>query len=266
MNDIINNINYKIKDYISPEFNKDSKDLISKIDYNKFIKLLNLYTCQPIINYNEYMIFNMWRNKNEIEIEPIQSFSTTKDSNSYQVIYYDSIEETYQAQLYNITDFYRTIVETKNKYVFFKLSMQFKNKNVGHATLIIIDKEDKSCKFFDSNGYNCSKIKSQIIDKLLETYINIFNITCNEYYTYISSADWMYGNKSDYILNKSILSNETIGQGHCVIFTLIVAHILSITNYTLNEIILNINKIESDKLFELIMGYTHRAIQNLKFI
>jgi hypothetical protein len=263
INKIKDDIKYKINNYVSQVFDKNSKDMISKIDYNGFIKLLNLYTSQSIINYNEYMIFSLYKNNNEIEIVPTHSFSTVKDFNSYQVIYYDPIENSYLAQLYNITDFYKTIIETTNKYVFFKLCMIFKNENTGHSTLIIIDKEDKSCKFFDANGYNGSKIKSEIIDKLLETYINIFNITCNEYYTYISTDDWMYGDKNHYILNDYILKNETITAGHCVIFTIIVAHILSITNYTLNQIIFALKNIENNKLFDLIMGYTQTAIENL---
>jgi hypothetical protein len=41
-----------------------------------------------------------------------------------------------------------------------------------------------------------------------------------------------------------------------MIFTLIVAHILSKSDYKLNDIILHLNKIKKSDLLDIVMGYT----------
>ena len=75
-----------------------------------------------------------------------------------------------------------------------------------------------------------------------------------------------YNEINKYILNSSNLKNNDINAGHCMIFTLIIAHILSKDKFELNNIITELNKIKQNELLDLVMGYTERAIENLKLI
>lgn len=67
-------------------------------------------------------------------------------------------------------------------------------------------------------------------------------------------------------MNTSELKNQDINSGHCMIFTLIVAHILSKSDYKLNDIISHLNKIKKSDLLDIVMGYTERAVENLNLI
>ncbi len=252
-----------IKDYIAPTYTKYSKDIISRMDLNQFKILLSFYTGQKTIDYYNFTMFTIYKNERDIHIEPTTSFETYEDRNTYQVIYYDDKNNSYLTQMYETCDFYKTLIENENRYVFFPFVLSIKDKNVGHATILIVDKEDKSVRFFDSNGLN-GFVKSDITDKLFETYINIFNICHDEQYTYIKQTDWVYSNM--YNLNSSVLNNKEIDAGHCMIFTLLISHLLIKTNKHINDIILEINKINKNKLFDIIMGYTEIAAVNIGYM
>ena len=51
-----------------------------------------------------------------------------------------------------------------------------------------------------------------------------------------------------------------------MIFTLIIAHLLSQEKYELNKIIVELNKLPKQKLLDFVMGYTERAIENYNLI
>lgn len=69
-----------------------------------------------------------------------------------------------------------------------------------------------------------------------------------------------------YVLNKSTLKTEDITSGHCMIFTLIISHLLSKEKYDLETIIIELNKLNKNDMIDVIMGYTEQAIENLKLI
>lgn len=202
-----------LKDYISQTYAKTSKDIISRLSLGKFKKILSFYTGQKPIDYTNYCMFMLWKDRNEINIEPTTSYTSIEDANTYQVLYYDESNESYLAQMYETTDFYKTIIENENKYVFFPFMLSKKDKHIGHAVLLIVDKEDKSVRLFDPNGLN-GFIRSNITDKLFETYINIFNICHSEQYTYLQQNEWNYGNHNNYKLNISTLKGGEIEAGH----------------------------------------------------
>lgn len=259
--DIINSL----KDYVSPTYTKKSKNIISRIPFEKFKKILSLYTGQNPIDYINFTMFMIWKDKKEINIEPTTSYTSFEESNVYQVLYYDTQNESYLAQMYETTDFYNTIIENENKYIFFPFMLSFKDEKIGHATLLIVDKEDKSVRFFDPNGFN-GCIRSEITDKLFKTYIDIFNICHSETYTYFNQEDWLYGNHNNYRLNISTLQGGEIEAGHCMIFTLLIAHLLTIRKENINDIIFQLNKLDKKELFDMIMGYTEMAAINIKLL
>ncbi len=119
-----------------------------------------------------------------------------------------------------------------------------KDSKIGHATMLIIDKKELSIKFFDSNGITKGYINYEIVDKFMKTYFDIFNITFNESYTYVSQKYWIDPTINNFSLNTSELKNQDINAGHCMIFTLIIAYILSKSDYRLNDIVLYLNKIK----------------------
>jgi len=159
---------------------------------------------------------------------------------------------------------YELIISNNNRYVFIPIMFSIKDNKIGHATMLIIDKQSMMIRFFDSNGITKGIINNNVIDKFLKTYFDIFNITFNETYIYIEQESWIGDNK--YVLNSSNLKNTDVNAGHCMVFTLIIAHFLSKEQLELNNIIIELNKIKQDELLDFVMGYTERAVENLKLI
>jgi len=257
-----------ITDYISPIYNQTSKDTFSRLPFDKYFKLLNLYVNQTQCNINNYAIFRLDDIKNDVEF--VNDYSTFSDSNTYQVIYYDTTDKSYLFQAFGFTDMYELIISNQNRYVFIPVMFSIKDNKTGHATMLIIDKQTNIIRFFDSNGLTKGIINNNIIDKFLKTYIDIFNITFNETYIYIEQQSWLgitnHNEINKYILNSSNLKNNDVNAGHCMIFTLIIAHLLSKEKFELNNIITELNQIKQNELLDLVMGYTERAIENLKLI
>jgi hypothetical protein len=256
----------EINEYISPEYTQKSKDIFSRLPLDKYKLLLNMYLNQNNNTVDEYILFGLSddNNVNDVnDVNIINNYSTYSDKDSYNVIYYDLNEKIYLFQAYSFQNMYELIILNKNKYVFIPVMFSLKDSKVGHATMIIIDKIEMTIKFFDSNGMTKEYINSTIVDSFLEYYFNIFNITFNENYEYIKQKEWI---KSNYTLNSSTLSNNDINAGHCMIFTLLIAHILSKQTKTLDQIITELNKLTKNELFDFVMGYTERAIENLNLI
>ena len=136
--------------------------------------------------------------------------------------------------------------------------------------MLVIDKINKNIRFFDPNGISNGNINYIVVDKFLETYFNIFNISFDETFIYMSQKDWLpIENNIDrkkYILNSSLLKNDNINGGHCMIFILLIAHLLSKDKFELYEIITELKKIKHTEMLDIIMGYTERAIENFNLI
>jgi len=254
------NIIEYINNYISPLYTQKSKDKFSRLPLDKYKLLLNMYVNQHDIDYTEYALLKL----TDEHIEYVDNYSTDTDKNTYNVLYYDPIEKMHLFQIYGFTNMYELIITNQNRYVFVPIMFSIKDKNIGHATMIIIDKKKLTIRFFDSNGLTKGCITSNIVDKFLECYFNIFNITFGEKYKYIYQEEWLNNNKC--ILNTSKLSNDTVNSGHCMIFTLLISHLISTEKLELNDIITELNKIKKEELLDIIMGYTECAIQNLQHI
>lgn len=257
--DIITHIN----GYISPLYTQKSKDIFSRLPFDKYKLLLNMYVEQHDINYNEYALFKL---SNNDSVEFIDTYKTESDKNTYNVMYYDPNENTYILQIYGYENMYELIITNQNRYIFVPIMFSIKDNKIGHATMIIIDKKELTIKFFDSNGLSKGFINSNIIDRFLDLYFNIFNITFDEKYKYINQHQWITQKINRYVLNSSNLKNDNINSGHCMIFILIISHILSKEKLDLDDIIIQFNQIKKNELIDIVMGYTERAIENLKLI
>ena len=68
-----------ITDYNSPIYIQSSKDTFSRLPFDKYFKLLNLYTNQTPCNINNYVIFRLDDIKNDVEF--VNDYFTFSDSN-----------------------------------------------------------------------------------------------------------------------------------------------------------------------------------------
>lgn len=253
-----------LTDYISPTYTQKSKDIFSRLPLDKYKLLLNMYSNQNDVTYSDYILFKL--EDHHLDVEIVNNYSTISDENTYIVIYYDPAEKSYLFQTFDFTNMFELIISNANRYIFVPIMFSLKDSKIGHATMLIIDKQELTIKFFDSNGITRGYINSNIVDKFFKTYFDIFNITFNESYTYINQKSWIDTTINNYSLNTSELKNQDINSGHCMIFTLIVAHILSKSDYKLNDIISHLNKIKKSDLLDIVMGYTERAVENLNLI
>lgn len=177
------NIIHSITDYISPLYNQKAKDIFSRIPLDKYQKILNMYTNQQNCNIDEYIVMRLENTNDNVEV--INNYITYSDKDTYQVIYYDTQDNTYLFQAYAFKHIFELIIINSNRYVFIPLMFSKKDSKIGHAVMLIIDKKMLSIRVFDSNGLTLGDINHIIIDKFMKTYFEIFNITFNENYTYL---------------------------------------------------------------------------------
>jgi hypothetical protein len=234
----------ELYDYISPLYSEDSKKIFSRLPLDKYYKILNMYTNQQYSIISDYIIFRLENESANVEV--VYDYTTNEDKDTYQVIYYDVVDKTYLFQGYSFKNIYELIITNSNRYVFIPIMLSIKDKKIGHATILIID----------SNGLTKGNINHNIINKFMKTYFEIFNITFNENYNYIEQEKWInIIEYNKYILNKSSLKTDEISSGHCMIFTLLIAHLLSNEKYDLQTIIFEFNKLKKNDLLDIIMGY-----------
>ena len=174
-----------IDEYVSPIYTQKSKDIFSRLPLDKYKLLLNMYVNQQDINYTEYTLFKLSNSHFANPVEFIDNYKTNSDKNTYNTIYYDPKENMYLFQAYGFENMYELIITNQNRYIYVPIMFSYKDSKIGHATMIIIDKKELTIKFFDSNGLTKGYINSDIVDKFLDFYFNIFNITFDEKYKYI---------------------------------------------------------------------------------
>lgn len=71
-------------DYVSPTYNQKSKDIFSRLPLDKYKLLLNMYTNQIDINYDDYILFKLESSTSDVEI--VNQYTTISDSNTYIMI------------------------------------------------------------------------------------------------------------------------------------------------------------------------------------
>jgi len=171
-------------------------------------------------------------------------------------------------------------INDTSRYIFLNVSLSSENREAGHRTCLIIDKQRAESYLYDPNGETTffNNIFAEeatkcgveytndlyfdghtAINKLFEGYFGDLKERLGTTLKFVPSNIW---NPNRYVLNPSFSSNVLIGSGHCVITTIMLIHILHLTQENLSTIFKELGKLSKDLLIYTINGYSC-SIHNL---
>lgn len=248
-----------INEYIEPIYEQHSKEILSRISYNIYKKILEINTNQKYICENRLYLYIEYNEsiKKIIELKTIDFGKT--NINDYSIIHKYSNGNTY-AQLHSLEEILETLIfNENNKNVFIPIILTDVEKNVGHICLLIFDNSLNIVYFFDPNGFT-SFNNNDNNDKIFNEYIMLLNNIYYKKYSYITQNEWLTKqfnlNNYEISLNNSF---NNIDSGHCMCITLIISHLLSKSDKDINSIISILNNLTNTEKIDIIMGYTQNV-------
>jgi hypothetical protein len=267
----IANLYEKFSNYINVD-TTDQKaiNFLPRISHGIYNEILNIYLNQNVptelslgeFNLKEYI--NIIIDPDTLELQDIINFKTYDDS--YAII--NIFEKTCTFQIYSF-DILKNIFEiNKNKNIFIPIMLTKYKEKIGHACLLIINRDEKYIKFFDPNGItqvSSLDINSNIVDDIMEKYTLIFNSIDNTNYKYIKQSEWLQQNilTENIIMNDSTTNSVIGSKGSCVIITIIMAHMINLYDgYSIKDLILLFNKMSLEEKAFFIKNYT-QCVYNL---
>lgn len=290
VNPIINLIESSEINICDKKIIKHLTSLNSK-DYDYIISLISGQT-SILKTYPYYSLYkvNILNNKFSHHID---IFDDSGDDNRISVQYDDNhlILHTFSVES---LIFY--IGDIKSKYIFLPIIFNSENKKSSHLTSLIIDKVSQKFYLYDPNGKSSyfndifakiikkeniysdiysdifSDIYSDIysdfnfdgnelIDILIQGYVNDIREKINIQYEYVSSKIW---NPMNNVINRSFNDNTIIGSGHCVVTTFLFLHCLCLTNDNIKETFWQLSNLNTEELLYLINSYSYWIYQTLK--
>ena len=259
-NQIYTNLSAFISLSNKTEYSKDDKSTISKMSYRQFQKILTLINDQKPIHDREYALYKLNYTNFDFEMVSVvlnnepNEFHTTFDTTDTHLIL-NTLSPQY---LINYL-----LDNQKSRYIILPLNYGSNLSESGHIAPLIFDNQNKKVYMLDPNG------KSTFFNSVLDFDTNVY-VECmlikylNQLsdlglkYTFMCSKTW---NQKNICINKNF-KNSPIGSGHCVILTLMLAHLL-ITNKCHPSIIYDMFKhLTDDEVLFLIKEYS-LGIHNL---
>lgn len=183
------------------------------------------------------------------------------------------------------------LIENKSrnkKYTFLPLFIGSEYYDSGHMTCLIFDNDEYKVYLYDPNGRTTffndividaytkiHKIKredidkellnsmyintSDLVDKLIIGYLDKINEVYEVKYNFISSKEW---NKNNKVINRNF-GDTIIGNGHCVITTIMFLHYLYTTGSKFENIYSIITNINDEELLYIINCYSNGIYNNI---
>jgi hypothetical protein len=272
MNDGISVVLHTLKSFISEEIcDKTLLEKIRKTSYDKYDRMISMLNSQTGIHdvENSYSLFSIPCVGGDVvtHVTNIYSkignmFTTTVQSDGINIYLHTLTIESMMMYLIN---------NNKNRYVFIPATLGTEFKEGGHVALLVFDIKNFEVFFLDPNGkttYFDSVHKfissdnfisidtNERLDRLMNTYIDSFNLEWGLNYKFISSREW---NPAGYVLNRTFSSSD-IGTGHCVISIIMLTHLLALTGDTIKKIYEMIASMSDTETLYVINCYTAHMI------
>lgn len=252
---------------------------LSPIDYNRLLQLL--CNQKPVSgSYSLYKV-NMYNKTFSHHLDTLgeEDYVTLQNDNNHLLLNIHSIESLILS-----------LSETENRYFFVPVLFSTENRKSGHIVCLIIDIIQKHFYLYDPNGkstffnnifsefigvdtYDLYMYNDELIDILIQGYVNEFNKKLDLNYKFVSSKIW---NPYYKIFNTTFDENSLIGSGHCVITTILFLHYLMLTNLDVQNafnILISLNNEErafiissySCWLYEIYKPYFDKKMNNIEY-
>lgn len=216
---------------------KKSTDKLKRLEYHQFDNILNTITGQKSINdmyYHLYKIDLPDKNKNIKLNYCFDIFSDNKNEypNILQVDSENGIDY-FILKFFSPSSIERLLSRNKDqKNIFIQFNYSGRDKDNLHQAAIMLNTIEKTVYLLDPNGQ-----PDYFMDKLTkkEEYTNTINIVDNILneifknigYEYLPMTFW---NNEKHSINRKF-SDSVIGEGHCVIITILLIHYIMLTEF-----------------------------------
>lgn len=262
---------------------------IKRINENHIEKLLHVLCDQNLINISNivYSIYKMdihtFNFSHHIDIIPNghgQNHTSIQSELNYLLLHILSPESMALYLTENIS--------RNKRYTFMPITFGHEYTDSGHMTSLIFDNREYKVYLYDPNGRstyfntiyidaylkNGGKMENSLRKDMYVSTENLLNALIKSYvdelynkyrikYEFIPSNNW---NKNDGVLNKNF-KKSVIGNGHCVIITIMFLHYLSITEDNVENIFNKLTNVCDEELLYIINCYSMGIYNNfIKYI
>ena len=252
----------ELQDALSPissfsnnyNFTAKEQKFVKTMNYKKFEYILNLINDQSEIKNQTYSLFK--QQYTTLKFEYVSEVVNTKNDEYHTVI--DSTDDYLVINALSPEFLSNFILDNHNKkYIFLTLNYTSNLMKSGHQAILMIDNQNKLIYMIDPNG------KSDYLDNVfmeqtnfyVETLLSKYFSELNKFgleYKYIYSASW---NEKQISINKKF-DNNFIGNGHCVITTLMLIHLIITFDVKPDIVFELLNNLSNDELLFLIKEYS----------
>lgn len=264
MDNVINSIQLENMFKSNKEgLNNETINFISKIQYDKFEKILDLLFQQKMLSSHieYYSIYAIDIDSKDYKIEYLKdNTQIVKDNNyCYPCIYLTDKYLLFRMISIEDLTFYLNIYKNNRKYVYIPILLSSnENNQLAHQTILTFNLDNNKAYLIDPNGqsnyldkYSKSDIKIEpLINILIKEYLKETNIE------FISSRIW---NQDDIWINKT-------SYNLCVPTSLLLIQYMHETKLEPNEIIKKFKDIVMEDLFKLICNYTNNLYDKINNI
>lgn len=235
-------------------FDDKVKNTVRRLRYDYFEQILNMISDQQPIKQKEYSIYKL--DYDSLKFEHISDVENGSEYEYHTVI--DSTDKYLILNALSPTFLCNYVLDNSNKRFLF-LTLNYANTlmDSAHQAAFMIDNHQKKIYMLEPNG-KCDYFNnvfhqdtSEFVEILLRNYFNQLSNLGLEY-KYVHIDKW---NHENICINKRFANNH-IGNGHCVITTLILIHLISINKITPDEAIKIFKNLSDEEILYIIQQYS----------
>ena len=224
-------------------------------------QILNIICDQPCISEKKWSMYtaNLITGNVELFLE-----YKNPDYQNNCVINVQYEDAHISMNLINAKKFGKFLRKSENKNVFFPILLSVGEGKPSHCAALIIDLKEKKAYMVDPNGNNnyfsvhFGRETESLIDKMILMYIEHANALTNIKIEYVPQHIW---NKTTYIINRPLNNALVNTGGNCVILTILILHLLHLSDCTINYVFSMLNMLTDDELSIIINTYNGNILR-----
>lgn len=236
------------------DYTEKERNIVKKLNYKKFEKILQILNNQTSITNTEYAIYKMAYNNLKFEfVTQMQGYNERE--------YHTVIDSTDSHLILNILTpecLANFILDNdKKKYIFLTLNYGSNIHDAGHQSIIFINNSIKKIYMIDPNGRSTyfdsifNELTNPYVEMMLSRYFSEL-IKFGLEYSYVDTMTW---NPDTMIINKTT-DNDYVGSGNCVVTALMLIHLISVHNFAPEVAFERLSKLSKEELLYLIKEYS----------
>lgn len=236
------------------DYTEQKMKYIKTLNYKAYESIITLINDQTKISNKTYSLYK--QQYSTLKFECISEIINAKENEYHTII--DSIDDFLIMNALSPDCLANYILDNFNKkYIFLTLNYGSNLMKSSHQSALMIDNENKLIYMIDPNGKSTyfDGVFHEPTNFYIETILSKYFLELKKFgleYKYMYSADW---NTKKIAINKHF-NNDIIGQGHCVITTLMLINLITLMDIKPNVAFEMLNKLSSDEIIFFIKEYS----------